>query len=313
VSIVLSGRGDERHISALTQTKVLDAARSIGYVPNVSARRLRGGGDIKKLVVAYWASNFPAAPVFRFLQGLHRYIARKNAAYEIIIHPFKPGTLPELLSPSALSVYSAGIVCTADEKDIAFLETVKAVTPIVLYNQHSEKYNSFIVDNRDIGNTAAKILWDRGRRKALAVYAARNLFFVNEWIESFIAAFRKRGGEAEALNVSDNTIASAYNGVLALDVQGGFGVFCTTDILAMGILKRLNELGIEGESVHIAYITTLDREIASFALPGCSMLEIPIEKMGYKCLDTIDRIFKGEIIKPSTVKVKFAAPKNDTE
>jgi DNA-binding LacI/PurR family transcriptional regulator len=230
---------------------------------------------------------------------------RKEAAYEIIIHPFKPGNLPALLSPSALSVYSAGIVCTGDEEDIAFLERMKFVTPLVFCSRYSEKYSSVTVDNREIGSAAAKILWDRGKRKALAVYSARNVFFVNEWVETFIAAFRKRGGDAETLNVLDNTIASAYNGALAVDFQGDLGVFCTTDVLAMGILKRLHELGLEGESAHIVYITTLNREISSFALPGCSTLEIPIEKMGYKCLETIDRIFKGEILKPCAVKVKF--------
>jgi DNA-binding LacI/PurR family transcriptional regulator len=163
------------------------------------------------------------------------------------------------------------------------------------------------VDNYEIGRAAAKILWEKGKRKALAVYSARNILFVKEWVEAFITAFRKRGGEAETLNVLDNSIISAYGSALELDFRGDLAVFCTTDILAMGILKRLNELGIDREAAHIVYITTLDREIASFALPGCSMLEIPIEKIGYKCLETIDRIFKGEIVKPCTVKVKFTA------
>jgi LacI family transcriptional regulator len=308
VSIVLSGNGDERHISALTQSRVLDAARAMGYAPNVSARRLRSSGDTKKPVVIYWASNFQAAPVFRFLQGLHLYMKRKKAAYEIIIHPFESGKLPALLSPPALSAYSAGIVCTGDEEDIAFLEEMKFVTPLIFYNRYSENHSSVTVDNCEIGSAAAKILWDRGKRRALAVYSAKNIFFVNEWVESFIAAFRRRGGDAETLNVLNNTITSAHGGTLAMDFQGEWGLFCTTDILAMGILKRLQELNIEGESVHIVYITTLNREIASFALPGCSTLEIPIEKMGYKCLETIDRIFKGEIVKPCAVKVKFSAP-----
>jgi hypothetical protein len=30
--------------------------------------------------------------------------------------------------------------------------------------------------------------------------------------------------------------------------------------------------------------------------------------MGYKCLETIDRIFKGKILKPRVVKVKITAP-----
>jgi DNA-binding LacI/PurR family transcriptional regulator len=311
VSIVLSGNGDERHISTQTQGKVLNAARDMGYTPNVSARRLRNSGGMKNMIVVYWASDYRAALVFRFLQGLHLYMKRKKVEYEIIIHPFNPGTLSRVVSPQALSAYSAGIVCTADDKDLAFLGGLKAATPIVLYNRHSEKYVSVVVDNNEIGKEAARLLWEKGKRRALAICAAGNLSFVNERVEAFISAFKDLGGEARTLNVLDNTIASAYG--LAFDFQeaaksGDLGVFCATDILAMGILKRLKELGIEGEAVHIVYITTLNREISSFALPGCSTLEIPIEKMGYTCLETIDRIFKGEVVKPCAVTVKFAAP-----
>jgi DNA-binding LacI/PurR family transcriptional regulator len=308
VSIVLSGNGDERHISARTQDKVLKTARDMGYAPNVSARRLRNNGGMKNMIVVYWASDYRAALVFRFLQGVHRYMKRKKAEYEIIIHPFDPGTLSRILSPPKLSAYSAGIVCTAAEKDIAFLGEIKAITPLILYNRYSEKYSSVVVDNREIGQEAAKVLWEKGKRRALVVHAGMYLSFVSERVEAFISAFRNFGGEAEELDVPENTIAAAYSRAGDYDFQGDPGLFCTTDILAMGILKRLNELGITGESVHIVYITTLNREIASFALPGCSLLEIPIEKMGYKCLETIDRIFKGEILKPSPIKVKFSAP-----
>jgi DNA-binding LacI/PurR family transcriptional regulator len=310
VSIVLSGNGDERRISAQTQNMVLAAARDMGYIPNVSARRLRNSGGMKNMVVVYWASDYRAALVFRFLQGLHLFMKRKKADYEIIIHPFDSGTLSGVLRPSTLSAYSAGIICTADEKDIAFLEALRVVTPIVLYNRHSDKYSSIIVDNYDIGKEAARILWDKGKRRALAVCAAKNFSFVNERVEAFITVFQNLGGTAEILNVPDNTIVAAYAAAVDYDFQreSGLGVFCTTDILSMGILKRLNELGVGREAIRIVYIATFNKEIASFALPGCLMLEIPIEKMGYKCLETIDRIFKGEITKPCAVKVKITAP-----
>jgi DNA-binding LacI/PurR family transcriptional regulator len=307
VSIVLSGNGDMRHISAGTQDKVLNAARAMGYAPNVSARRLRSNGGMKNMIVIYWASDYRAALVFRFLQGVYLYMKRKKANYEIIIHPFDPGTLSRMLSPLALSAYSAGIICTANEKDIAFLEGIKAVTPIVLYNRYSEKYSSVVVDNNEIGKAAARILREKGKQRALVVCAARTFSFVNERVLAFTGAFRDFGGEVETLNVPDNTIASAYDAALGYDFRGEPGLFCTSDILAMGILKRLKEAGIDGESVPIVYITTLNREISSFALPGCSTLEIPIEKMGYKCLETIDRIFRGEIVKSCAVKVNFVA------
>lgn len=44
VSVVLNGRGDKVRISKATQKRVKDAAREMGYQPNIYARRLRNSG-----------------------------------------------------------------------------------------------------------------------------------------------------------------------------------------------------------------------------------------------------------------------------
>ena len=41
VSIVLKGQAQARRISEATQQRVMDAVRTLGYLPNISARRLR--------------------------------------------------------------------------------------------------------------------------------------------------------------------------------------------------------------------------------------------------------------------------------
>ena len=304
VSVVLSGKGDSRNISAKTQAKIINAARDMGYTPNVSARRLRSN-HIKKMIVVYWATDYRAPLVFRFLQGIYRYMNAKKTAYEIIIHPFSPGKLMEIATPLELSTYSACIICTATEKDIAFLENIKVVTPIILYNRISEKYSSVIVDNQEIGAYAAKVLWERGKKNALIVCVEKSLHFIKERIDEFISSFQSLGGHVQRIDAVDNTISSAYKSVMKCDFSefDHLGIFCTTDILSMGVLKRINELKINKESVYFVHIAMLDKEISSLILPNSTVIEIPIEKMGYKCLELIDMIIKGDIKKIKTVKI----------
>ena len=59
VSIVLGGKAEERGIPQATCQRVLEAARVLGYRPNLSARRLRDPQASGGLVIAaFWAQDF---------------------------------------------------------------------------------------------------------------------------------------------------------------------------------------------------------------------------------------------------------------
>ena len=78
VSIVANGRAKQRNISQVTQERVLDAMREVGYRPSVAARKLRGGKERRQLTV-FWADDFREIMLARFLKGLHAKSVRKLA------------------------------------------------------------------------------------------------------------------------------------------------------------------------------------------------------------------------------------------
>jgi DNA-binding LacI/PurR family transcriptional regulator len=59
VSIVLNGKSKSRNISPQTTQKVLDAAKALGYTPNISARRLRNH-NTRKYIAVFWANDYRA-------------------------------------------------------------------------------------------------------------------------------------------------------------------------------------------------------------------------------------------------------------
>src|SRR5580698_7250603 len=60
VSSVLNNRHVERRISAATVQKIREASSRLGYLPNISARRLRSGTSTKNHVVLALVTSFEA-------------------------------------------------------------------------------------------------------------------------------------------------------------------------------------------------------------------------------------------------------------
>jgi DNA-binding LacI/PurR family transcriptional regulator len=304
VSVVLSGNGEARHIPEHTQKVIFDAARSMGYSPNLSARRLRSS-NIKKTILVYWANDYRATLVFRFLQGLYRYLEQKKSVYEVVIHPFTPGTLKKKASLAELSVYSAAVICTASTKDIAYLENIPVPTPIILYNRYSEKFSNVVVDNCGIGKGAAKWLWDRGKNSAVILAAEKNMPFISERVMSFVETFESFGGATKLFEAENNTLNAAFESASLINFSNHkqLGIFCTSDILALGVLKQMDEKKISRSNVDIICIGTLNKEITSFILHGSRVIEVPIEEMGYKCIELVDQTVEGKILSPVSVTV----------
>ena len=71
VSIVANGRAKQRNISQVTQERVLDAMREVGYRPSVAARKLRGGKERRQLTV-FWRMTSARSCLPASLRGFMR-------------------------------------------------------------------------------------------------------------------------------------------------------------------------------------------------------------------------------------------------
>jgi DNA-binding LacI/PurR family transcriptional regulator len=73
VSHVLNGRGDELGIRAQTQLRVREAAKDMGYLPNISARAMRSGRfGSAALIQSVNRVFMPAALLLGLTQELNR-------------------------------------------------------------------------------------------------------------------------------------------------------------------------------------------------------------------------------------------------
>ena len=87
VSIVLKGNGDRRKIKKETQQRIMNAAKEMGYKPNIQAKILRGSLSAMANISLYWVSDNRIHLLSRFLKGLQIAIMENNYQFQLSIVP----------------------------------------------------------------------------------------------------------------------------------------------------------------------------------------------------------------------------------
>ena len=165
VSIVLKGNGNARKISQDTQEKVLSTAKRLGYKPNIQARILRGGVPTRYTITLFWASDIRIHMLSRFLNGLQNALMVNHYPCDLQIKPYDNHHLCDVLTQEAMLSCNGMIICNPSEQDMAFLEQLDCLVPVVLYNRYSEKYFTVNMDDETIGRLPAEVFARHGKTR----------------------------------------------------------------------------------------------------------------------------------------------------
>lgn len=310
VSIVLGGKAQERKIPPATCQRVLEAARALGYQPNLSARRLRDPKSRPGLVIGvFWAQDFRAPMMVRFLRGLRAAVqAYGGGSCEILIHPYMNGRLQAERSLTVLSAFNAAIICNASAEDLAWLEQAHLLLPIVLYNRPSSVYCSVQVDDGRFGALAAAAFARRGCRRA-GVFHSDSVFSGMETrTESFIAGCRAAGIEVGPVVRCEPSMAggcAAAAGLAALPAgERPDCLFCGSDALALGALRGFARAGLQlPRDLAMISVGNGEREAEEYACPSLAVIPIPMEEMAQECFKLLLRLVRGEGKPPFTTRL----------
>lgn len=294
VSIALRGCAAQRNIPESTVRVIREAARALGYQPNISARRLRSDEPRKNSIAVFWTVDYRAVLVARFLRGAQRYIMENALGAELVVRPYLPERLSESAAPRTLDMYSGAIVCTAAKNDLAYMEGLSTTCPIVFYNRASEKYPSVGVDNEAVGRRAAEILAANGCGRLIAVTDGEQLDYAKARLAGFVGEAGRRGLPARVLRARETSIieGAALAGELCFDGTHT-GVFSLSDYVALGMLRRLADEGrnVPGD-IEIVGVGTNEPDLYNCVSPVLTALEIPIEEMAYGCVGALDALWQ---------------------
>ena len=303
VSIVLKGKAKERKISEQTQRRVLQAAQQMGYRPNVSARRLRANPSDTMVIAVFWASDFRAPMMVRFLRGLQSAILRENRQCELVIHPYKNNMLEK--SFNTLSMCNAAIICNASAADMEFLATCTIPIPIVLYNRHSDKFCTVNVDDVKLGSIPAQVFASRGHKHAVILTSEPVFSGMDIRVESFIQTARQQGMTTQVL-YQDNSMRGGYEGGREICARKPLPdcLFCGSDAMAIGALRAFLQAGVHiPEDMELISIGNGDRDQEEYAAVSLSIVHLPMEKMAEGCLDMVFDLLSGKVQAPSRIEL----------
>jgi len=303
VSIVLSGKADERKISEKTKATIFKVANNLGYRVNVAARRLRTNQSAKTMISVFMAMDKRAYIMTRFLLSLHEAAAESQQPFEIAVHFYENGKLQQFAETIELT--NCAIICNASEEDQAYLETAHFSVPIVLYYRHSDVYCAVNVDLPYIGEMVADIFARRGHKHALLLGTNPYFAGMEQCNHRFIKKARFHGLTVQHIQEAHG-MQGGYNGGLnacQMEIIPDC-VFSMSDSMSIGALRAFGEYGIKvPDQLELISFGTDDPELVKFASVSLSSIHVPVELMAKECIRLLFLQLDGKLDEPLTLEV----------
>jgi len=312
VSSVLNNRHVERRIAAETVERIRAASAKLGYLPNISARRLRSGTSQKNNIVLAFVTSFeaPLSLANHLILELRALVAggrrgARDMTFSLMVEMFPAGqlsTMPGLLTGDH---FNAAIITNTTPEDDQVLNRSQLPYPVVLVNRAIPRY-SCVVEDPDAGGRAAGVLL-RGRRRHLAVLHGTPLTqTTRNRLDSFVRAVTRETGRPPAEIVADRLSESAaYDAMLRHLRRGGRldGLYAVTDGMALGAYHAIKEkgMGIPGD---IAVVGVGDYDISAFFDPPLSVVGVQRTELGREA----GRLLMRQLEEPGLPPLKVEIP-----
>lgn len=295
VSFVLNDKCVEKKISKATQERVWETVRELGYQPNILARTLRSDLEEsnKYYITIFWTTDKRDRIMIRFLRGLQEEVLRKELNCEITIKPYENNHLQEAMTDRTLKMCHGIILCNASEKDMEYINKIKLSKALVIYNRYSDFYCTVNVDDRELGEKAAQVFINNKCTNPLVIASKARFSGMNLRTSAFQDKIISYDLPKPQKISSKDTISGGYQVIHKYFDQGlkCDSVFCTSDSIALGVLRAFHERNIKvPEEIKVIAIGSAEDEQEEYAIPSLSVVKIPIEDMGKKCISLLYKI-----------------------
>jgi LacI family transcriptional regulator len=293
-------------VSAAARARVLDAARTLDYVPNALARGLLKSRVPVVAVIVHDITDPYFAEIVRGVED-----AASDAGFLVITcsserDADREGSYVRLLrSIRAAAVVFAGSGLDDPERNEEIERHVAAMradgSAIVHLSPHARGEPDVGVDNAAGIAAMVAALAGLGHERIAFLAGPRALFVARERLAGY-----RRGLAGAGLAYDGRLVVETgfdrEAGARGVDTLLGSGapfsaVSCANDLLALGALGRLAELGIDvpGE-VSVAGFD--DIPTAAMTSPSLSTVRLPLRELGRRGYARADRLLEGETAAP---------------
>lgn len=307
VSYVLNGRSADVRISADTQLRVREAAKSLGYRANALARSLSTRRTDTLAVVFQSGSYFSAWSAFtsEVMRGVSEICFQ--AGYDVMLHT-KAVTSPEDEAANLSDGRVDGLLVLRDEDDETLLRLIEHGVPCVQFFTHSEGLDvpSVDLDNELGGRLGTQHLIDLGHRDIAMVCGSSHSVSSSERVRGYQSALRQAGIEPRPdwIIPATHYEADMRPIVEMLSSPGApTAVFVWSDDIALMVMRDLRMAGIRiPQDLSVVGFDSLPA--AETAVPALTSVRQPVRTMAAEATRMLIQTLQGRPI--ATPKVCFA-------
>lgn len=285
VSRALNGSG---RVGAETRNRVLDTAVRLGWQPNDLARSLHGGatGTIAVLVPDITNPFFP-----ELVKGVQAVANERGNLLLLCQTGDDDSTAVEELQHLRRKRVD-GVVVVGGMPPSDSLAAAVAGVPLVTVDRDTGLGGSWVVrsDHLGGGRLATEHLIELGHEHIAHIAGPQSLSVARDRLEGYRQALDSAGlSYEESLVVEGDFLESSGYDALCLlrrRRRSFTAVFCGNDLMALGALRALEDLGLDVPSV-VSVVGFDDIHLASYLRPGLTTVRQPIEKLGQRAAELL--------------------------
>ncbi|MGW5001788.1 LacI family DNA-binding transcriptional regulator [Streptomyces hydrogenans] len=302
VSLVLGEKWRGR-VSERTAGTVRDAARELGYRPNLAARNLRLGRTRTALLVVPALTNEFFAHVYTGAAAV-----AADHGFGVVLYPSPDGVGPAR-DPFASAQAALDGVLASSMATEALGAFRGSDLPLVMLDSDPSEPGAAAHLNLDVADGMRRVtdhLLALGHRSFLHLASA-----VPSWtfdVRAAALADALRGTALCTVRTALDVAHAREAAALALDGPGPrpTAVVCDDDILAVGVLKAARRLGLRvPEDLSITGFD--DLALAGAVEPELTTVRLPAEEFGRRGMEALLAVLAGEPAPPVTLPVALVA------
>ncbi len=301
-------------VSPKTKKLVIETAKRLGYIPNLSARGLAlRKNHLVSLFYYDYVNSGPYQPfTFEVVAGIRKFFS--NTKYDLIMIPeTRRGRKSQSLKSICYSRGVDGLIILGILTDDPYIEELKAdfiPTVFLDYPLLSKKVSYVESDNIKGCMLAIDYLVSQGHRRIAFINGHELAAVSSVRLKGYMEGLKKHNIEfdPEITEIGDYTERSGYFAArnLFLKEKNITAIFAASDLMAIGAIRGLNDIGLKVPD-DVAVVGYDDILLAEYFQPRLTTIRQHKFELGFQAAAELHSIMENPNHEPKarTIKVEL--------
>lgn len=282
VSTVSRALNNTSYVHPDTKKKIYDAAKELGYHPNVMAQALRQG---KRHTIGVVVPRLHLAIFSEILQGIEESARKRGYATLVCVTEDDPKTEKECLN-RLRNGFVDGIIIAATGRNGHLVRDIKAsgIAVVQMVRRQERALSSVTADYESCGYEAVKYLYGKGCREIGLIAGAQHLAPFKERYIGYRKAVRQFGLEENLSECSQPVNSFEYGfecaNQLLDDNYALDAMIACVDVQGLGARRAIKERGIGPSQIKVISLT--GHAVGGMLRTSMTSMEMPAHEMGEK-------------------------------